>query len=160
MLKQRVLKAERSLLYVLGFNLELRHVSQIACDYVKDHYNVFLPPELRKTPGEWAIEIDRRDGDAFMRMDALCDLTWKNSLLRSVSSPLRLLPRFLNLSVSRYFTSGTIIRKGKRAVKDVESGIPFMQETVALPSQAQTWGEKCLFPVGSAKAFQCCKLLL
>ena len=89
LLKQRVLIAERALLYVLGFNMEVQHASQIGVDYLQKHYNALLPKEMRVSPEVWEEQCSRQDGPSFNLMNQLCDLTWQLFLLRWVPSILR-----------------------------------------------------------------------
>ena len=82
LLKQRVLIAERALLYILGFNLEVLHASFIGVEYLQKHYNALLPKALRVSPAVWEEQCSSHDGESFKVMNILCNNTWNLFLHR------------------------------------------------------------------------------
>lgn len=75
-LKEKVLLAERALLYSLGFDLELQHPTQLVLDFLQAHYNRLLPEDLRVSPARWGQECDQQSGPSYDVMNQLSVVAW------------------------------------------------------------------------------------
>ena len=83
LLKQRVLKAERALLYVLGFNLEPPIPSIIAIQFLQyQERNAFLPKEKRVSDEQWRLQCEKKAGEAFDFVNELCGVIGQLGLPR------------------------------------------------------------------------------
>lgn len=75
-------RAERALLYSLGFNLEVAHPPQLAIEFLQSGFNTFLPEDTRVGPAEWKQQVHKRVGEAYEVIKQLQNITWSLGMLR------------------------------------------------------------------------------
>lgn len=81
-LKEKVLIAERSLLYVIGFEFQVEHPTQLALDFLQRGHTTMLPTELHVSPQEWADQCQAQQGAAFDVMNQLSVVAWDLCMAR------------------------------------------------------------------------------
>jgi len=80
-IRDHVERAERALLYSLGFNLEVAHPPQLAIEFLQSGFNTFLPEDTRVGPAEWKQQVHKRVGEAYEVIKQLQNITWSLGML-------------------------------------------------------------------------------
>lgn len=74
--------AERGLLYVIGFEFDIEHPTQVVLDYMQHNYNNLLPETARVSPETWLEQCQQQAGAAYDLMNQLSTVAWNLCLVR------------------------------------------------------------------------------